>query len=79
MRAAGRALLLFARHSHPPAPSDDYTKTIQVGPNIQFIYRINVCGNTVVKCQNQEAPATEVRGEHSPPRVPPACGTLGGP
>lgn len=38
-----------------------------MGPNIQFIYRINVCANTVAKCQNQDAPATEVRSPPSPP------------
>ncbi len=42
------------------ARSEDYSKTIQVGPNIQFIYRLNVCTNTLVKCQGQDAPATEV-------------------
>ena len=38
---------------------EDYTKIIQVGPNIQFIYRMNLCANTLVNCQNEPAPATE--------------------
>jgi hypothetical protein len=38
---------------------EDYTRVIQVGPNIQFIYRLNICGSTVSKCQGQDAPATE--------------------
>ena len=39
--------------------SDDYTKTIQVGPNIQFVYRMNLCANTQEQCQNEDSPATE--------------------
>ena len=38
---------------------EDYTKIIQVGPNIQFIYQMNLCANTLVNCQNEPAPATE--------------------
>ena len=38
---------------------EDYKKIIQVGPNIQFIYRMNLCANTLVNCQNEPAPATE--------------------
>ena len=38
---------------------EDYKKIIQVGPNIQFIYRVNLCANTLVNCQNEPAPATE--------------------
>lgn len=37
----------------------DYEKSIQVGPNIQFIYKMNICANTMEMCQNEEAPATE--------------------
>ena len=42
-------------------------KTIQVGPSIQFIYRMNVCANTLTTCQQEAAPATEVRALVSPP------------
>ena len=37
----------------------DYTKEIQVGPNIQFVYRMNMCANTKETCQNEPSPATE--------------------
>ena len=39
--------------------SEDYTKTIQVGPNIQFVYRMNLCADTQDTCQNEASPATE--------------------
>ena len=38
---------------------DDYLKEIQVGPNIQFIYRMNICADTANVCQNEPSPATE--------------------
>ena len=38
---------------------DDYLKEIQVGPNIQFIYRMNICANTQNICQDEPSPATE--------------------
>lgn len=41
------------------AANDDYVKTIQVGPNIQFIYRMNLCANTLTVCQSEPSPATE--------------------
>ena len=41
------------------ASSEDYTKTIQVGPNIQFVYRMNLCADTQETCQNEASPATE--------------------
>jgi hypothetical protein len=47
----------------------DYVKTIQVGPSIQFIYRMNVCANTLTTCQQEAAPATEVRALDPPPRA----------
>lgn len=73
-RGRGGDVAAGPRRSSPPTcrcppRRDDYTKTIQVGPNIQFIYRINVCANTVAKCQNQEAPATEVGFAGRPPTL----------
>ena len=38
---------------------DDYQKEIQVGPNIQFVYRMNICADTMTTCQNEPSPATE--------------------
>ncbi len=38
---------------------EDFMKTIQVGPNIQFVYRMNLCADTTETCQNEPSPATE--------------------
>lgn len=52
-------------HANAPARvlvREDFTKIIQVGPNIQFIYRVNICANTLAKCSTSpDSPATEVR------------------
>ncbi len=56
--------------------STDYTKIIQVGPSIQFIYRMNVCANTMTTCQNEAAPATEVRKSLPRQRARPAGAAL---
>eukprot|EP00753_Platysulcus_tardus_P005679 PLAT13604.1.p2 GENE.PLAT13604.1~~PLAT13604.1.p2 ORF type:complete len:296 (+),score=60.91 PLAT13604.1:28-915(+) len=38
---------------------EDYTKSVAVGSNIEFIYRLNFCKNTINDCQKDPAPATE--------------------
>ena len=37
----------------------EYVKDLNVGPSIEFTYRLNLCANTQTPCLNEAAPATE--------------------
>jgi hypothetical protein len=41
------------------AGAADFTKTVQVGQSISFFYRVNICANTVSKCQGAPGTVTE--------------------